>query len=79
MDFLGKYDQIRSFQRIWSYLLKKSLMENYIFCAVKFNWFAAEKANDKSKMFQEVRRSRQSVFCKSNSCMNVKELPARNR
>ena len=22
--------------RIWSYLLKKSLMENFIFCAVKF-------------------------------------------
>ena len=30
-DFLGKYDQIRSFQQIWSYLPKKSLMENFIF------------------------------------------------
>ena len=26
----------RSFQRIWSHLLKKSLMENFIFCAVLF-------------------------------------------
>ena len=33
-DFLSKCDQIRSFLRIWSYLLKKSLMENFMFCAV---------------------------------------------
>ena len=33
-DFFNKCDQIRSFLRIWSYLLKKSLMENFIFCAV---------------------------------------------
>ena len=32
-DFLSKCDQI-SFLRIWSHLLKKSLMENFIFCAV---------------------------------------------
>ena len=30
-DFFGKYDQIRRFFRIWSHLLKKSLMENFIF------------------------------------------------
>ena len=34
-DFFSKCDQIRSFLRIWSHLLKKSLMENLIFCAVK--------------------------------------------
>ena len=33
-DFFTKYDQIRSFLRIWSHLLKKSLVENFIFCAV---------------------------------------------
>ena len=33
-DFLSKCDQICSFLRIWSHLLKKSLMENFIFCAV---------------------------------------------
>ena len=33
-DFFSKYEQIRSFLRICSYLLKKSLMENFIFCAV---------------------------------------------
>ena len=35
-DFFSKYDQIRSFLRIWSHLLKKSLMENFIFGAMSF-------------------------------------------
>ena len=34
-DFFSKCEQIRSFLRIWSHLLKKSLMENFIYCAVK--------------------------------------------
>ena len=29
--FFSKCDQIHSFLRIWSYLLKKSLLENFIF------------------------------------------------
>ena len=33
-DFFSKCDQIRSFLRIWSHLLKKSFMKNFIFCAV---------------------------------------------
>ena len=33
-DFFSKCDQIRSFLRIWSHSLKKSLMENFTFCAV---------------------------------------------
>ena len=33
-DFFSKCDKIPSFLRIWSHLLKKSLMENFIFCAV---------------------------------------------
>ena len=33
-DFFSKSDQIRTFLRIWSHLQKKSLMENFIFCAV---------------------------------------------
>ena len=32
-DFFSKYDQIRSFLRIWLHLLKKFSMENFIFCA----------------------------------------------
>ena len=41
-DFCSKYDQIRSFLRIWSHLLKKSLMKNFIFVQyclfTKFVW-----------------------------------------
>ena len=33
-NFFSKCDQIRRNLRIWSHLLKKSLMENFIFCAV---------------------------------------------
>ena len=32
-DFFSKCDQILSLLRIWSHLLKKSLMENFSFCA----------------------------------------------
>ena len=41
-DFSSKCDQIRSKLRIWSHLLKKSLMENFIFCAVS-NYIQALK------------------------------------
>ena len=34
-DFFSKCDQIRRKQRIWSHLLKKSLVENFIFRAWK--------------------------------------------
>ena len=33
-DFFSKCDQLRSFLLIWSHLLKNSLLENFIFCAV---------------------------------------------
>ena len=35
-DIFSICDQIRSFLRIWWHLLKKSLMENFMFCAVEF-------------------------------------------
>ena len=35
-DFFGGCDQIRKNLRIWSHLLKKPLVENFIFCAVVF-------------------------------------------
>ena len=38
-DFLSKCDQMRSLLRIWSHLLKKSLMENFSFCAVNLSPF----------------------------------------
>ena len=39
-DFFCKCDQTRSLLRIWSHLLKKSLMENFFFCAVKHGLIA---------------------------------------
>ena len=33
-DLFSKCDQIRRKLRVWSHLLKKSLIENFIFCAV---------------------------------------------
>ena len=34
-DLFRKCDQIHSFLRIWSNLLKKSLIENFIFCTMR--------------------------------------------
>ena len=42
-DFLSKCNQICSFLRIWSCLLKRFLMENFIFCAVFSNFCNQEK------------------------------------
>ena len=39
-DFFSKCDQIRRKLRIWSHLLEKSLMENFIFCAVTLSTYA---------------------------------------
>ena len=36
-DFFSKCDQIRRKLQIWSHLLKKSLIENFDFCAEKLN------------------------------------------
>ena len=33
-DFFSKCDQMHSFLGIWSHLLKKSFLENFIFCVV---------------------------------------------
>ena len=42
-DFFSKCDQSRSFLRIWSHLLKKFLMENFIFCAVPLGFYLHKK------------------------------------
>ena len=39
--FFSECDQMRSFLRIWSHLLRKSLMENFILCAVSEQSLAA--------------------------------------
>ena len=46
-DFFSKCDQIRNFLRIWSHLLKKSLIENFIFCAVEDKNMKLVELNEK--------------------------------
>ena len=48
-DFFSNCDQIRKKLWIWSHLMKKSLMENFIFCAVRF-----EEINQKNIHSAEV-------------------------
>ena len=38
MEVFSKCDQIRRKLQIWSNLLKRSLMENFVFCAVKIQY-----------------------------------------
>ena len=48
-DFSSKSDQIHSFLQIWSHLLKKSLMENFTFCAAPFSdWERVNEMNRES-------------------------------
>ena len=41
-DFFSKCDQIRRKLCVWSHLLKKSFMENFIFCAGTFTRFCIQ-------------------------------------
>ena len=49
-DFFSKCDQIRIFLLIWSHLLKKSLMENFVFGEVWMNWVKSHKL----QLFSEI-------------------------
>ena len=55
-DFFSKHDQIRKKLGIWSHLLKKYLMENFIFCALStFSYEAIQtviKVLENDKIFK---------------------------
>ena len=55
-DFFSKCDQIRRKLRIWSHLLNKSLMENFIFCAV----FKARKIRKNIVTLWNIQTTKQS-------------------
>ena len=55
-DFFSKCDQIRSFLQIWSHLLKKSLMENFIFCVVEKHFLIKFQA--RSDNFYRIMKNR---------------------
>ena len=49
-DFFSKHDQIRRNLRIWSHLLKKPLMENFIFCVGMENFIFCVGRKDSFKV-----------------------------
>ena len=61
-DFLGKCDQIPRKLQIWSHLLKKSLMENFIFRAVliwnNHHKFLVHELNFKTKYNTDIKFKR---------------------
>ena len=67
--FFSKCDQIRSFLRIWSHLLKKFLMENLIFSATihrtVYNHIAGKSAYH-SKLFWILFKRNNSLFVLEN-------------
>ena len=54
--FFNKCDQIGSFLRIWSNLLQKFLMQNFIFCAVELHYFTmiTLRRYDTKKLVDEI-------------------------
>ena len=70
-NFFSKCDQIRNFLQIWSHLLKKSLMENFMFCAllaVKPLFFARGTTFLGTAFFSPMSRSsRSDVFLRKGA------------
>ena len=62
-DFSSKCDQIRSFLRIWSHLLEKSLMENLGFCVVLELYYCqgGDFYKDKYNQIKQLKNHKDSV------------------
>ena len=66
MEFFSKCDQIRWKLRIWSHLLKKSFMENFIFCSViSISPWTITKSNGCNKAFSQYHR----LFISGENCV----------
>ena len=65
-DFFNKCDQIRSFLQIWSHFLKKSLMENFIFCTVQFYVVSSNNIHAKAVSKNGSNRYDAPLQCKMN-------------
>ena len=73
-DFFSKCDQIRSKLRIWSHLMKKFLMENFIFCVVyrktaRYFFLVIQRFSCITQHIKE-----HSTFLKSNNLRYKKKL-----
>ena len=55
-DFFSKCDQIAKKLQIWSHLLKKPIMESFIFCALIFLYTSADKILNLLGLYQELER-----------------------
>ena len=70
-DLFSKCDQIRRKLRIWSHLLKKSLTENFIFCAMIRQWYD-ESLNIFIQNLKDVFRSNNfPLFYRINDLKNI--------
>ena len=80
--FFSKCDQICSFLRIWSHLLKNSLMKNFIFCAVTLTTNLSQIMHNPFQatgfFLYLVRRSENHRFDKKIAWINL-STPARRR
>ena len=56
-DFFSKCDQIHRKLRIWSHLLKKSLMENFISCAVTFLYKNKLDKNSEAEIRKRIKKA----------------------
>ena len=61
-DFFSKCDQIHRKLRIWLHLLKKSLMENFIFCAVSCDHRKNVKKENRSRLLHEIKSTLRHFF-----------------
>ena len=62
-DFFCKCDQIRIFLRIWSHLLNKSFLQNFIFCAVYLAKHRLKLQRETKGMFRRIRYNHYNFQC----------------
>ena len=68
-DYFSKCDQIRRKLRIWSHLLKKYLMEIFIFCAVKNVLFVTSRLRRAEPAFEKDRDHFPNKFWKEQNVL----------
>ena len=71
MDFFSKCDQIRSFLWIWSHLLKKYLMKNFIFCAIIMKMRVEMKGRSHRYDMDRTRPRHGYIYIKYKMCLNM--------
>ena len=60
-DIFSKCDKVCSIMQIWSHLLKKSLMKNFIFCAVLYGSSNLKLPTSRGRCFSEIDVSQKAI------------------